>query len=229
MLFGLSLRISTHDAVQKYRELRSYRRSPTAALGLDGSIDWCCLPRFDEKGGRFRVWVTSESRYKQMYLPDTNVLMTRFLTPDGVGEVIDLMPWHTGQAGVQGIILIVRCVRGSIAFRMECLPAFDYARQSHERSVKGADAIFRNPQLTLALSGTVPLQEFEAGGVAADFVLNENEKQSFILEIVQEEIAQTNDRRAPPDLNQYTADSLFEPSALVTPLAANCSSISIES
>jgi GH15 family glucan-1,4-alpha-glucosidase len=194
----------------------------TAALvGVDGSIDWCCLPRFDspsvfgailddEKGGRFRVWATSESSYKQMYLPDTNVLMTRFLTPEGVGEVIDLMPWHSSNAGVQALVRIVRCVRGSIAFRMECTPAFDYARQGHERSInntdqKGLEAIFRNPQLTLALNCTVPLQEFESGGVAADFVLNENDKQSFVLEVVQE-----NQRSLPPDLNKYTTDLLFE-------------------
>lgn len=201
----------------------------TAALvGVDGSIDWCCLPRFDspsvfgailddEKGGHFRIWAAAESRYKQMYLPDTNVLMTRFLTPDGVGEVIDLMPWHTGSAGVQGIVRIVRCVRGSIAFRMECLPAFDYARQGHERALKGTGALFRTPQLTLALSSTVPLSEFQAGGVAAEFVLHENDKQSFVLEMVQE-----NDRRVPPDLNQYTNDSLFETLAKWRSWAARC-------
>ena len=78
----------------------------TAALvGIDGSIDWCCLPRFDspsvfcaildeEKGGYFRICSTAEGRSKQMYLPDTNVLMTRFLSADGVGEVVDFMPWH---------------------------------------------------------------------------------------------------------------------------------------
>lgn len=189
----------------------------TAALiGTDGSIDWCCLPRFDspsvfgailddEKGGRFRIWATAEGRYKQMYLPDTNVLMTRFLTTDGVGEVVDFMPWHKGQAGLQGIVRIVRCVRGSIAFRVECVPAFDYARQEHERSVNGTGATFRNPQLSLALSSTVALKELQAGGVAAEFVLHENDKQSFVLEVIQE-----NDRRAPDDLNQYARDSLFE-------------------
>lgn len=202
----------------------------TAALvGIDGSIDWCCLPRFDspsvfgailddEKGGWFRIWATAETRYKQMYLPDTNVLMTRFLTPDGVGEVIDLMPWHSGQEGVEGIIRIVRCVRGSIAFRMECLPAFDYARQSHERSVNERQAIFRNPQLTLALNSTVPMTEFQAGGVAAEFVLHENEKHSFVLESVQE-----SDRRTPPDLNQYTHEALFETLAKWRDWASRCS------
>lgn len=199
-----------------------------ALVGIDGSIDWCCLPRFDspsvfgailddEKGGHFRIWATEEMRCKQMYLPDTNILMTRFLTPDGVGEVIDYMPLHSGQAGVQGIVRIVRCVRGSIPFRMECVPAFDYARQSHERSIDKAGAIFRNAQLTLALSSTVPLREFRAGGVAADFVLHENDKESLVLEIVQE-----NDRRTPPDLNRYTTESLFEMLGRWREWAARC-------
>src|SRR5262249_41381427 len=67
----------------------------TAALvALDGTIDWLCLPRFDspslfasllddKRGGYFRIAATSpDARRRQMYLPDSNVLMTRFLTPD---------------------------------------------------------------------------------------------------------------------------------------------------
>ena len=77
-----------------------------ALVALDGTIDWLCLPHFDspsvfasildsEKGGHFRVTAVSEdARRRQMYLPDSNVLVTRFLTPDGVGEIVDLMPIH---------------------------------------------------------------------------------------------------------------------------------------
>src|SRR4030088_718338 len=76
----------------------------TAALvGMDGSIDWCCLPHFDapsvfaailddRKGGFFRIASLHEARHRQMYLPDSNVLLTRFLGEDGVGEVVDFMP-----------------------------------------------------------------------------------------------------------------------------------------
>src|SRR5690349_16184741 len=77
----------------------------TAALvASDGTIDWFCAPRFDspsifaslldqDKGGHFRVapdgvdYVT-----KQLYLPGTPILITRFLSADGVGEVVDFMP-----------------------------------------------------------------------------------------------------------------------------------------
>src|SRR6516225_7392476 len=74
-----------------------------ALVGMDGSIDWCCQPRFDSpslfaallddrKGGFFRISSLLPSQHKQMYLPDTNVLLTRFLSVDGVGEVMDFMP-----------------------------------------------------------------------------------------------------------------------------------------
>ena len=71
-----------------------------ALVGMDGSIDWCCLPHFDspsvfgaildeQKGGFFKIASLYKAQYKQMYLPDSNVLVTRFLSADGVGEVIE--------------------------------------------------------------------------------------------------------------------------------------------
>ena len=74
-----------------------------ALVGMDGSIDWCCLPHFDSpsifaaildehKGGFFKIASLYEAQHKQMYLPDSNVLVTRFLSPEGVGEVVDFMP-----------------------------------------------------------------------------------------------------------------------------------------
>ena len=77
----------------------------TAALvGTDGTIDWYCCPRFDspsvfaaildaDRGGLFRIAPDCDGwSSKQLYLPDTNILITRFLMPDGVGEVQDFMP-----------------------------------------------------------------------------------------------------------------------------------------
>ena len=80
----------------------------TAALvGIDGTIDWLCLPRFDapsvfasilddEKGGHFKLAPRDYARSHHLYLPDTNVLLTRFLSPDGVAEVTDFMPLGGG-------------------------------------------------------------------------------------------------------------------------------------
>ncbi len=75
-----------------------------ALIGLNGSIDFMCFPRFDspsvfaallddKKGGSYSISPEfKKMKTKQLYLPDTNVLLTRFLSSEGVGEVIDFMP-----------------------------------------------------------------------------------------------------------------------------------------
>jgi len=187
-----------------------------ALVSSEGSIDWCCLPRFDspsvfakilddEKGGFFRIWATMEGRFKQMYLPDSNVLMTRFLSPDGVGEVIDFMPWYKGEDGMQAIIRIARCVRGSVNFRLQCVPAFDYARERHQLAVQDTNATFTGTALKLILRSEVPLHECERGGVSAEFQLKENERKGFILEV-----GRDGNPPIPADLQKYVVDSLFQ-------------------
>ena len=74
------------------------------------------------------------SDHKQLYFPDTNVLITRFLDADGVCEVQDFMPIQPDSAERQRhrIIRRVLGVRGTLRLRMECAPAFDYGRAPHE-------------------------------------------------------------------------------------------------
>src|SRR5262249_9953058 len=99
-----------------------------ALVGMDGSIHWCCLPHFDspsifaaildeQKGGFFKIASLHEAQHKQMYLPDSNVLVTRFLSRDGVGEVIDFMPVQNPSRGkkTHQIVRVVRAVRGPYA------------------------------------------------------------------------------------------------------------------
>src|ERR1051325_1603348 len=97
-----------------YKEIGSYGvigdMHSVALVGIDGSIDWCCLPHFDspsifaaildeKKGGYFKIASMLEGTCRQMYIPDTNVLLTRFLSSDGVGEVLDFMPIHRQTMG----------------------------------------------------------------------------------------------------------------------------------
>ena len=120
-----------------------------ALVGMDGSIDWLCLPRHDSpsvfaailddaRGGRFRISPSMEgTTCKQLYWPDTNVLVTRFFTPDGVGEVTDYMP--VGASGTrQGrhqIVRRVEVVRGTMTFRMSVPPpSTTPARNTRPRS-----------------------------------------------------------------------------------------------
>jgi len=167
----------------------------TAALvGKDGSIDWFCFPHFDspsvfaailddKKGGHFKVAPIHEDvTYKQSYWPDTNVLVTRFLSAAGVGQVIDYMPVGApaDQPGEQWLVRRVQVVRGSMAFKMECQPAFNYARDRHETSISPDGACFYTPDLSLGLATSVPLR-LEGNGVAAEFSLEQGQTAAFVL------------------------------------------------
>src|SRR4051794_12264498 len=112
-----------------------------ALVSLEGSVDWLCLPRFDspsvfgalldaEKGGRFRIAPAAggELRRKQYYWPDTNVLITRFLHPDGIAEVEDYMPVGPGAGPDAQLVRRVRVIRGRLPLEVECRPAFDSPR-----------------------------------------------------------------------------------------------------
>src|SRR5215211_485491 len=155
-----------------------------ALVGLDGSIDWLCLPHFDspsvfaailddEKGGRFKIAPTSDGvTRKQLYWPDTNVLVTRFFSPDGVTEIIDYMPIDASANGHgrHELIRRVEVVRGEMNFRMECSPAFNYARDGHETEISAEGATFHSPHLSLGLATSVPLEQ-HSRGVSAEFAL----------------------------------------------------------
>ena len=168
-----------------------------ALVGIDGSIDWCCLPHFDspsifaailddQKGGFFKIASLFEAQRKQMYLPDSNVLVTRFLSPDGVGEVIDFMPVQQPSRGkkTHQIVRVVRAVRGAVRFRLECQPAFDYARRPHQVTLEGRGAVFEAPGMRLSLVSRFPLAR-QGSGVATEFLLHPGEPTMFILRQVE--------------------------------------------
>ena len=190
----------------------------TAALvGIDGSIDWCCFPRFDspsifaaildeDKGGRFRITpMTDGIRHKQFYWPDTNVLVTRFLSPDGVGQVTDFMPVGVSEeeAGYQWLIRRVNVVRGTMAFHATCCPAFNYARDPHEAILSSDGVCFHASGCSLELATRLPLKQ-EGGGVCAEFVLHEGEETIFVLRQLQP------GRGCNPLITEREADQLFK-------------------
>ena len=166
----------------------------TAALvAMDGSIDWLCLPRFDSpsvfaallddrKGGFFKIApIDAEPEHKQFYWPDTNVLVTRFLSDAGVGELTDFMPVGFVDGEHQDwLIRDVHAARGEVRFRMECRPAFNYARDAHEVTQEAGGVCFRAPGLGLSLTSSVPLQ-VHAGGAVAEFSLKEGQRAVFAL------------------------------------------------
>jgi GH15 family glucan-1,4-alpha-glucosidase len=167
----------------------------TAALvTTGGTVDWFCCPRFDSpsifasllddrKGGHFALHAVDDCVTKQMYLPDTAVLVTRFLSPKGVAEVIDFMPIEN--PGVvtdhHRLVRAVRGIRGELEFEAEIQPRFDYGRESHTTQVNGTHAVFEAPSLTLHLTGTIPLEEHN-GDVRSRFTVRAGDFTGVVLE-----------------------------------------------
>jgi GH15 family glucan-1,4-alpha-glucosidase len=187
---------SGYQPIENYGVIGNLR---TAALvGMDGSIDWLCLPHFDspsvfaailddQKGGRFRIAPASDQvRRKQFYWPDTAILITRFLHADGVGEVEDYMPVGGTRPVPDELIRRVRVVRGRLPFRLECCPAFDYARASSQMQTGQGGARFDGPGISLGLAAPIPLRP-DGNGVTADFSLGEGEEKTFVLRLLRPE------------------------------------------
>ena len=170
-----------------------------ALVGTDGTIDWYCCPRFDspsifasildaDDGGLFRITPDCDGwRSKQLYLPDTNVLITRFLMPDGVGEVHDFMPLPCpgDTARRHRIVRRVIAVRGQMRFVVDVAPRFDYARTRHDLTITAQGAHFRTPQLALSLSTRCPLDPVDGRDVRTHVELHAGETATFVLDRVE--------------------------------------------
>src|SRR5215813_1953057 len=169
-----------------------------ALVGMDGSIDFLCLPNFDspsvfaalvdaERGGRFQIApLLAQPARKQLYLPDTNVLLTRFLDADGVAEVSDFMPVEE-MGHAHTLVRRAKTVRGEVRFQMRCEPRFDYARAAHlaeRRSDTEVLFVGRSGagELALRLRASVPMR-LENGAALAEFSLGADASAWFILEV----------------------------------------------
>jgi len=168
-----------------------------ALVGTDGTIDWYCCPAFDspsvfgaildrERGGYYRIAPEGEGwSARQLYFPDTNVLITRFYTGSGVGEVQDFMPIepHTRTAHRHRLVRRVLVVRGQMDFVLEVAPRFDYGRAEHEIEMQEHGALFVSDTLSLALETDVMLHRAEQD-VRARFSLYAGESEGFVMEQV---------------------------------------------
>ncbi len=138
-----------------------------ALVATDGTVDWFCAPRFDSpsvfgalldqrRGGHFRIRPAVDSfTSKQLYFPDTAVLVTRFLTEAGVGEIVDFMPvsgTSTIASSEHRIVRLVRCVRGSMTFVVDLAPRFDYGRARHATHRTADGVVFDAPGAALTVN-----------------------------------------------------------------------------
>src|ERR1700719_91037 len=125
-----------------------------ALVGINGSIDFLCYPNFDsptvfaallddQRGGCFQIQPQlRERRIRQLYLPDTNILLTRFLADEGVAELTDYMPIETDREQPNEIIRTVSVIRGNVHFKMCCQPRFNYGTSPHQTETSDHCATF---------------------------------------------------------------------------------------
>src|SRR6202051_4168882 len=164
-------------------------------VAVNGSIDFLCYPNFDsptvfaallddERGGCFQIQPQlTERRVRQLYLPDTNILLTRFLAEEGVAELTDYMPIGTDGGQPNEIIRTVAVIRGEVDFKMRCQPRFNYGLCGHTVNIENTYAIFcpaSDACPPLALYSTVALRQ-QSEDITADFRLRAGEKATFVF------------------------------------------------
>lgn len=168
----------------------------TAALvGMNGAIDFMSFPDFDsptvfaslldqQRGGYFQIAPDNGTsfRHKQLYLPSTNMLLTRFLSDAGVAEISDFMPiTHLGHQ--HDLVRRVKVVRGELRLRMVCAPRFNYGRAPHKVVRRGNTALFASrgaDRTAVRLWASVPLK-VRSGDVVAEFKLRTGETAAFVF------------------------------------------------
>ncbi|GAC69453.1 glycoside hydrolase family 15 protein [Gordonia soli] len=167
-----------------------------AVVGVDGRINWFCSPRFDspsvfgalldaEGGGAWTIeQFDGDITTRQFYLPESNVLVTRFMSDDGVAEVQDLMPVvkaHDPDHRTR-IVRRIAAVRGTVRFRVRVAPRFDYGRAEHEVSLDGdREAVFVSREQRLYLAATTDLEIVADRDVEASVTLGTGECVTFVL------------------------------------------------
>lgn len=166
-----------------------------ALVGMNGSIDFLCYPEFDsptvfaallddERGGHFQIEPQlTGMRIRQLYLPETNILLTRFLAEDGVAELMDYMPIESGEEQPNEIVRAVSVVKGDVQFEMRCRPRFNYAASSHRIEISAGCARFvpaDNHFPPMALYSTTAIEQ-DSQDVVSRFRLQAGSTATFVL------------------------------------------------
>ncbi len=177
----------------------------TAALvTAGGSIDWFCAPRFDSpsifgalldqgNGGHLTIRpLTDGYTSRQLYLPGTAVLITRFMTEEGVGEIVDFMPTTSSRLVTDRhrIVRLGRCIRGRLRVALDLAPRFDYGRERHETHVSDGGFLFRGSSSALTVHIVREPEDErlgqprvdENGDVHAELVLEAGQVRGLVVE-----------------------------------------------
>lgn len=122
-----------------------------ALVSAKGDIDWLCLPDFDspsifgaildqENGGHFRIKVSEDYKITQTYIRRTNLLRTRFESPEGSFDLIDFMPRYrldaSGMYSPPDLIRFIKYRYGTPTFQVEYSPKLEYAYYDTETHIE---------------------------------------------------------------------------------------------
>ncbi|HZP24788.1 MAG TPA: glycoside hydrolase family 15 protein [Terriglobales bacterium] len=182
----------SYQPIENYGVIGNMRS--IALVGMNGAIDFLCYPDFDSptvfgalldesNGGCFRVEPElTNVRIRQLYLPETNILLTRFLAEEGMAELTDFMPINEGDGEPNEIVRMVSVIRGNIRFRMSCRPRFDYGRSSHRMEITGRCASFSpaSSSCPMELYATTALKA-ESQDAVSEFILPAGGCETFIF------------------------------------------------
>ncbi|MGO4368145.1 glycoside hydrolase family 15 protein [Pseudomonas sp. PAB10] len=166
----------------------------SAALVNDmGSVDFFCWPEFDSPSifcslldtpdaGIFQLAPDlPDARREQIYLPDTNVLQTRWLSEQAVVEITDLLPVGDNDDALPLLIRRVRLVSGHATLHLHCAVRHDYARAQTTARTDGADVCFEATQQPgLRLRANQPMQVVQNAAVAT-FSLKQGQSAELLL------------------------------------------------
>ena len=183
-----------------------------ALVGVDGAIDWLCLPHLDSpsvfaallddrQGGRFALSPTGEWDSTQEYLPDTNILCTRFRTRDGVLRLLDFMPIAAGDAGPEkppDLYRLAAVEHGAVELRLIFEPRFDYARAATSLETGTCSILAEAGQEAVTLSFSQEWQEVEVSdeGVTAVWRLTAGDALRFHLQYGRGELCELDPQQA---------------------------------
>ncbi len=162
-----------------YRKIEEYavigNLETCALVAIGGSIDWCCFPYLespsvfaatldDEKGGRFVIRPSTAFESAFAYIPETNILKTHFIVPEGRLTLTDFMPIE-GETDVtcRSILRRLFCIRGEVEIEAFFQPALDYAKQRPRLRRENGNLEAELGDACLSLQSPFPLEPADSG------------------------------------------------------------------
>ena len=171
-----------------------------ALVSLEGNIDFMSFPDFDsptifaslldnEKGGTFSVAPQLDAfKTKQLYIPGTAVLLTRFFSDEGISELTDYMPVPEAEENSMcAIVRKIKSIRGTVTYKIRCSPRFDFGKAKHQIEKGGKNELtftaINDGDTMIRIIADFPLKFKENDGYA-ELTLKQGEESWLVLESV---------------------------------------------